>query len=218
MSYRQLDLDISEQRIPEGIYLVDKPAGWSSFDVVAKVRKLSGIKKVGHAGTLDPFATGLLVVMVGKQFTKQSDHYLGMEKLYRASVYLGNVSTSFDPEGDISPYSIIRPDTKQVVEALGLLSGNYLQMPPIYSAIKLAGKRAYKLAREGKKPEMQLRLVKIISVDKLEYTYPLVSFDIRVGSGTYIRSFANDLGVILGTGGYLKSLRRLEVGTQRLSN
>ncbi|MCA9349484.1 tRNA pseudouridine(55) synthase TruB [Candidatus Saccharibacteria bacterium] len=216
--FRELKIDEQNQIIPEGIYLVDKPTGWSSFDVVARVRRLSGVKKVGHAGTLDPFATGLLIIMVGKQYTKLSDHYLGHDKTYFAEVSLGENSTSFDPEGEISQISLSKPSLAQIKQALAILSGDYLQVPPIYSAIKLQGKRAYQLAREGKQPEMKLRSVKVISIDNLDYQYPFVRFKIEVSSGTYIRSIANDLGTILGTGAYLKSLRRLAIGSLRLSN
>lgn len=195
-----------------GFLLVDKPAGWTSHDAVAHIRKISGIRKVGHGGTLDPMATGLLVIGLGTA-TKQLERFVQGDKTYLAEVTLGATTATDDVEGEVEP----TPDTPQpsrtdVESALGRFEGDIDQLPPTYSAIKTGGKKAYVEAREGRTVERKPRKVAIRSIELLGYDWPAVRFRTTVSKGTYIRSMARDLGEKLGTGGYLSALRREKVG------
>jgi tRNA pseudouridine55 synthase len=204
----------------EGFLYVDKPEGWTSFDVVNYVRKmvanLENKKprnvKVGHTGTLDPAATGLLVLCVGKNYTKKVPQLIKQDKTYEVELLLGRVSTTGDKEGEISEISTKKPSSEEITAVVESFIGEIDQVPPIYSAIKIDGKRAYNLARSGKKVEMQSRKVNIHSISDIRYEYPVVSFMGRVGSGTYIRSLAADIGEKLGTGAYMSNLRRTSIG------
>ena len=200
----------------DGILLVIKPAGISSFGVVARVRGLikaqTGQKiKIGHTGTLDPFATGLLILVLGK-YTKRAGEFSKLDKTYEAQIKLGQTSTTGDPEGEITEVSDRRPAKAEIKAALSEFVGQISQTPPAFSAIKVGGQRAYKLARVGKNIELKARQVQIHSVKLLNYDYPLVRVEAHVGSGTYIRSLAEDIGKELGTGAYLSVLRRTKVG------
>ena len=207
----------------DGVVLIDKPAGWTSFDVVAKIRghirrgyTKQGIKptkrqlKVGHAGTLDPFATGLLVILLGDA-TKKATEFLKLDKVYEAEIILGKESTTGDPEGELTAVSDTKPTTEEVQAVLAAFTGEIRQRPPIFSAIKINGRRAYKLARDGKEVEIPERTVTIHSLELLDYTYPSLKIRTHVGSGTYIRSLAVDIGRALGTGAYCKTLRRTRI-------
>ncbi|HZM64156.1 MAG TPA: tRNA pseudouridine(55) synthase TruB [Candidatus Saccharimonadales bacterium] len=204
-----------------GILLVDKPAGWTSFDVVNKVRRLVSVsplntsnKKrfpVGHTGTLDPLATGLLVLMLGT-YTKKVPEYTKLDKTYEVTMRLGQTSTTGDDEGEKTVVSNERPSEEAVKTALQFFVGDIMQTPPIFSAVKINGQRAYDLARKGKTPKMQPRPAKIYSVEFQGYTYPDVTFTAKVSSGTYIRSLVEDIGQKLGTGAYMPALRRTQVG------
>lgn len=204
------------------IILIDKPAGISSFGVVAKVRgrlkaEFGHKVKVGHTGTLDPFATGLLILLSGKM-TKKSNEFLKKDKEYIATMKLGFVSTTGDPEGEIQPYSA---QTKSAYsECLGLdevksviqsFIGKIEQTPPKFSAIKINGERAYKLARKNEDFEIPSRKVTIYEIEILEYNYPELKIRCNVSSGTYIRTLAEDIGIALGTGAYLTTLRRTKI-------
>ncbi|MCL2451611.1 tRNA pseudouridine(55) synthase TruB [Candidatus Saccharibacteria bacterium] len=205
------------------IILVDKPAGISSFGVVARVRRKlteeAGRRvKVGHTGTLDPFATGLLVLLSGK-FTRRADEFSKLDKVYEAEIRLGATSTTGDPEGEITKTthplqapSLQEPSLQEVEATLQKFVGKITQTPPIYSAIKIDGQRAYKLARAGKAPKMPSRQVEIYSLELLEYTYPTLKIRAHVSSGTYIRTLAEDIGRELKTGAYTSNLRRTKVG------
>ncbi|MDB5164242.1 MAG: tRNA pseudouridine synthase [Candidatus Saccharibacteria bacterium] len=200
----------------DGLLLIDKPKGWTSFDVVAKVRgilKQSGVAKpkVGHTGTLDPLATGLLVLCLGS-YCKRASEFSKLDKTYEVTMKLGQTSTTGDEEGEITAVSVTQPTPAALTQALGLFTGELEQTPPIYSAIKVNGQRAYKLAREGKAVKLEPRLVKIYSIHLTSYNYPEVIFTASVSSGTYIRSLATDIGQTLGTGAYLTQLRRTKVG------
>ena len=200
----------------KGILLVDKPAGWTSHDAVAKVRAIikqgTGLRiKVGHSGTLDPAATGLLVLLVGS-YTKRAGEFSKLDKTYEAELTLGAVSTTGDIEGKIIPKSTIQPSEGQVRTVLGLFEGQIEQTPPPYSAVKIGGQRAYKLAREGKAPKLKPRKVTIYEIRIAKYEYPKLWITARVSSGTYIRSLAEDIGEKLGIGAYLSKLHRTEVG------
>ncbi len=229
----------------DGILLIDKPADWTSFDVVAKIRglllsdlrrihesrgycqdkplagALAGVArplakrcncrlKVGHSGTLDPFATGLLIVMVGSA-TKLSDVFLKKDKTYQATLCLGSTSTTGDPEGEVVPKSDRIPSLREIENTLKKFTGEILQTPPIFSAIKVNGKRAYELARAGKDVELKARKVTVYDINEVKYEYPTLQLSLSVTSGTYIRSLAIDVGAELETGAYLTSLRRTTI-------
>ncbi len=200
-----------------GILLVDKPSGWTSFDVVAKVRGIvrreTGLKKpkVGHTGTLDPLATGLLVLVVGS-YTKRVPELTKLDKTYEVSMTLGQVSTTGDEEGEKTAISDRMPQEVDIQQCLQNLEGEMEQTPPIFSAIKVNGQRAYKLARAGKPVVIEPRKVEIYSITDVEYTYPLVKFTTEVSSGTYIRTLVEDIGKQLDVGAYMSGLRRTKVG------
>ncbi|MBI5906520.1 tRNA pseudouridine(55) synthase TruB [Candidatus Saccharibacteria bacterium] len=262
-----------------GILLVDKPAGWTSHDVVAKVRgilhrqasnsdlssshldvvqgsseewkesykevrrlstgvtdavmrqKSAGVAlprrgqqgktmrkvKVGHTGTLDPFATGLLILVVGS-YTKRAAEFSKLDKTYEAEVVLGSVSTTGDPEGEITKKSDKKPSEEEVMAVLEQFKGKYMQMPPSYSAKKINGQRAYKLAREGKEVKLEPVEVEIYDITDVVYDFPRLSFTVSVSSGTYIRTLAEDIGEKLGTGAYLSALRRTKIGKFDISS
>jgi tRNA pseudouridine55 synthase len=208
----------------DGILLIDKPMGWTSFDVVAKIRgtrraafKAQGIAptkrqlRVGHAGTLDPFATGLLIILLGDA-TKRSDEFLKQDKTYEATVTLGATSSTGDLEGDITPVSDAKPNDEAIQATLSRFTGPITQIPPAYSAIKINGQRAYKLARKGQDIEIPSRQVTIHALEVLSYEYPELKIRTHVSSGTYIRSLAQDIGEALGTGAYCNELRRTQIG------
>ena len=256
----------------DGILYINKPVGWTSFDVVAKVRGMltdnlrrhhekrgfciesQGAKRassaesrtpeygeratepsdkvmaskagqsdgsagtwhcrckvrVGHSGTLDPFATGLLVLLIGK-YTKHSEQFLKLDKTYSATLILGKTSITADPEGEITSVSDKQPTQEEVVSVLNKFIGQISQTPPIFSAIKIDGQRAYKLARAGKKPKIEPRQVTIYDIKLIDYTYPELKIETKVSSGTYIRSLAVDIGESLGVGAYLNELRRTKI-------
>ncbi|MEO5627498.1 MAG: tRNA pseudouridine(55) synthase TruB [Candidatus Saccharimonadales bacterium] len=203
-----------------GYLLIDKPLNWTSFDVVNKIRHIiqdSGLnttnKKrfpVGHAGTLDPLATGLMIVMLG-DYTKKAEEFTKLDKTYQVTASLGQTSTTGDEEGEKTTVSSVEPPKNAVMAALEQFKGEISQVPPIYSAVKIDGKRAYKIARDGKVPEMKSRLVKIYEITDVEYKYPELSFTVAVSSGTYIRSLVQDIGEVLKTGAYTSQLRRTKI-------
>ncbi|HEX9153340.1 MAG TPA: tRNA pseudouridine(55) synthase TruB [Candidatus Saccharimonadales bacterium] len=204
-----------------GYILIDKPKGWTSFDAVNKVRRIvqnsdlnTTHKKrfpVGHTGTLDPSATGLLVLLLGK-YTKRAPELTKLDKTYEVTMRLGQTSTTGDIEGEMTTVSDKRPDEDAVRNALNTFVGDQMQTPPIYSAIKINGQRAYKLARAGKTPELKPRPVHINSITFDSCDYPTVKFTADVSSGTYIRSLVEDIGKLLGTGAYMSDLRRTRIG------
>jgi tRNA pseudouridine55 synthase len=199
----------------DGILLIDKPADMTSFGVVARVRRVlseqNGKKmKVGHCGTLDPFATGLLILCVGKE-TKNAMAYTKMDKVYEATVRLGQTSNTGDPEGEITEVNDTRPSREDIEKVLQKFAGEIKQTPPAHSAIKINGQRAYKLAREGKEVEMPERTITIHSLELVDYTYPELKIRTHVSSGTYIRTLAQDIGESLGTGAYCTQLRRTSI-------
>ena len=199
----------------DGIILIDKPADMTSFGVVARVRRVlsqqAGKKvKVGHCGTLDPFATGLLMLCVGKE-CKNAGTYMKHDKVYEATFRLGQTSTTGDPEGELTDVSSAQPTPEDIEHALAQFRGDIQQRPPIFSAIKIDGKRAYKLARDGQEVELPLRTITIHSLELVEYSYPDLKIRTHVSSGTYIRSLGVDIGAALGTGAYCSQLRRTSI-------
>lgn len=204
----------------QGILLVDKPKEWTSFDVVNYVRKIvathEGKKpkncKVGHTGTLDPLATGLLVLLVGKEYTRKATELSKVDKTYEVTMKLGQTSTTGDEEGEKTAVSDTVPTPEAVLGVLQSLQGDIMQVPPQFSAMKINGVRAYKLARKGEVVELEARPVTIYSNELTSYEYPYVKFTSKVSSGTYIRSLVEDLGKNLETGAYMSDLRRTQVG------
>jgi tRNA pseudouridine55 synthase len=196
-----------------GFLAIDKAPGWTSHDVVARVRKLSGVRRVGHAGTLDPFATGVLVVGVGKA-TRLIQYVQRGDKRYEAHVRLGVETDTLDVEGAVTAQSDPTewPARPQVDAVLAGFVGEIEQAPPAYSAIRIQGERAYRRARAGEPLEMPVRRVRIHGIDTLAYNPPDLEIDVRCGTGTYLRSLARDIGRALGTLGYCHALRRTAVG------
>lgn len=199
----------------DGILLIDKPAGMTSFGVVARVRRVlsqrAGKKvKVGHTGTLDPFATGLMILVIGKE-CKNAGHYTKLDKVYQATFNLGVESTTGDPEGEVTKVSDKRPTLAEIQDVLKNFTGEIMQRPPIFSAIKIDGQRAYELARDGKQIELPERPVTVYSLELIDYSYPNLTVKAHVSSGTYIRSLAVDIGKKLETGAYCTVLRRLSI-------
>lgn len=198
------------------VFLLDKPLEWTSFDVVKKVRNALRIKKVGHAGTLDPLASGLLIVCAGKM-TKQIDSFMGQEKEYTGTFVIGATTESFDLEKPIIPIADPSHITLvQVQEAVNQLTGNILQIPPMHSAIKVAGKRVYVSARAGIEVKMDPRPVEVREFEVTRFAGDEIDFRISCSKGTYIRSLARDLGEQLGVGAYLKALCRTRIGSYTL--
>lgn len=223
------------------ILLVDKPAGLSSFAVVARVRrvlteqvkeraKILGVAapkraKVGHAGTLDPFATGLLICLLGSG-TKKAGDFLKLDKKYEATICLGKTSTTGDVEGEISGYNFLAhlgspenyiPEISQVQKVIESFKGGITQRVPLFSAVKINGQRAYKLARKGVQVEMPERKVEIYDISVVSYEWPYLKIACHVSSGTYIRTLGEDIGTALGVGGYLTELRRMQIGKYKVS-
>lgn len=206
-----------EQGIPNifadgQVLLINKPLEWTSFDVVRKLRAQMKIKKVGHAGTLDPLATGLLILCTGK-FTKRINEYMAREKEYTGTITLGSTTPTYDLESapeNFKDYSGITPAQLEAVTKL--FTGDILQVPPIHSAIKKEGKRVYELARRGEQVELEPRKITIKVFEITAIELPLIRFRVVCSTGTYIRSLANDVGAALGCGGHLSSLCRTRIG------
>jgi tRNA pseudouridine55 synthase len=204
----------------QGILLVDKPKTWTSFDVVNFVRKIVAAAedkkpkntKVGHCGTLDPLATGLLVLVVGKEYTRRAEEFSKLDKVYEVTMKLGQTSTTADEEGEKTVVSETIPAKEAVLGALERFTGHIMQVPPQFSAMKVNGQRAYKLARAGKEVKLKARPVTIHSNELTSYEYPFVKFTSQVSSGTYIRSLVEDMGAELKTGSYMSDLRRTTIG------
>ena len=198
------------------VLLIDKPLDWTSFDVVKKLRRLVRTRKIGHAGTLDPLATGLLILCTGK-FTKRINEYMAKEKEYTGSITLGARTPTFDLESEPEEhkdYTGITPEGLQ--SALAAFTGEIWQVPPIHSAIKIGGQRVYALARKGKEVKLEPRPVTIKEFTITDLQLPVIRFRVVCSTGTYIRSLANDLGAALGCGGYLSGLRRTRIGEFRV--
>lgn len=208
--------------IENGIILVDKPANMSSFGVVARVRRqltqhFGHKMKVGHTGTLDPFATGLMILVVGKE-CKKAASYSKLDKTYEATIVLGHTSTTGDPEGEIEKVSDKKVAQDEIEKVIEQFRGVITQTPPAFSAIKINGQRAYKLARAGKPVDIPERQVTIHSLEIISYEYPYLQIKTHVSSGTYIRTLAQDIGEKLGVGGYCSELRRTVIGEYTIEN
>jgi tRNA pseudouridine55 synthase len=201
-----------------GILNIDKPSGWTSHDVVGKVRRLLGQKSVGHAGTLDPMATGVLLVCVG-QATRVADYLMAGRKVYRATAELGRETATYDLDGaTLATAAVPGLTDADLRAAFGRFAGAIEQTPPAYSAIKQAGIPAYRKARRGEAVALPSRRVTIHSIELLEWRSPYVTFDVTCDPGTYVRSLAHDLGTTLGCGGTLAKLTRLQSGSFRVED
>jgi tRNA pseudouridine55 synthase len=194
-----------------GVLLVDKPKGKTSFSLVAALRRKTGIQKIGHAGTLDPFATGVMVMLIGKEFTRLSDQYMCQEKEYWCQVFLGKTTNTYDSEGIVQSTSDYKPSLLEIEKALSSFQGDVLQTPPMFSAKKQQGKKLYELARKGIEVERKPVMV-TLQTTLISYNYPLLELQVVCSKGTYIRSIAYDLGLQLTCGAHLNELRRTRSG------
>ena len=206
-------MDNSANIYEEGqLLLINKPLRWTSFDAVNKIRNILRIKKVGHAGTLDPLATGLLIICTGK-FTKKLNEYMAQEKEYTGTFTLGATTATYDLESEpenFMPFEHLTEDDIQ--SAAKNFTGEIMQVPPAHSAIKVEGKRVYALARQGKEVKLEPRKITIKEFEITKIELPIIQFKVVCATGTYIRSLANDLGAALGCGAYLSSLCRTRIG------
>jgi len=194
-----------------GLLIVNKPSGMTSHDVVNTVRRITKVRRVGHTGTLDPLATGVLVLMIGPA-TRLARFIGECKKVYRAVVRLGEATATYDAEGDITERHAVHVTIKAIETALDQFRGTIEQRPPMYSAIKVKGQKLYQLARQGKEIERALRPITIYQLDVLDWTSPNLMLEVACSAGTYIRSLAHDLGQVLGCGAHLKALTRTAVG------
>ena len=210
---------MTQPELLEGkVLLIDKPLEWTSFQVIGKLRWIFKIKKIGHAGTLDPLATGLLIVCTGK-FTKKINAYMGMEKEYTGTITLGASTPTYDRESEPEKHAPFEHLTEAEIYAATLpFSGAIQQLPPAHSAIRVNGKRLYELARAGKEVELKPRPVTISTFEITRIALPEVDFRVVCSTGTYIRSLANDFGAVLGCGGYLSKLVRTRIGEFELKD
>ncbi len=200
------------------IFSIDKPEGWTSFDVVNKLRRMTGVKKVGHAGTLDPFATGILLVCFASA-TKQVNELMALEKEYQGTFELGVETDSHDVTGKIiAQQPVPEFSREQIEQAVRRYVGEIMQTPPMFSALKRGGKRLYKLARQGEQIELEPRQVTIYAFDVLEVALPEIRFRVTCSRGTYVRALARDLGKDLGCGAFLKTLCRTRVGEYSINS
>ena len=200
--------------------LINKEAGWTSHDVVGYLRKITRIKKIGHAGTLDPFATGLLIVGIGRDATKRLDEFKGMHKEYEATVRLGGVSTTYDKTGVIAESSLSKKiiSLEEIQPVIQSFAGQQEQLPPMYSAKKINGEKLYTLARKGIEVERRPQLITIFDIQIVHYEYPYLKLKITCSTGTYIRTIAHDIGQKLGVGAYCEELKRTHIGEWSLKN
>ena len=198
--------------------LVNKPVDWTSHDVVGFLRSRLKIKKIGHAGTLDPFATGLLIVGVGREATKRLDEFKNMQKEYVATIKLGATSNTNDCTGEIKEIlpKIKTPEEKEIKEILQKFLGKQLQTPPMFSAKKINGQKLYDLARKGIEIERKPNEIEIYEIELLEYKYPILKIKVACSTGTYIRTLAHDIGEKLGCGAYCDELVRTRIGEYSL--
>lgn len=201
--------------VPQGVIFIDKPIGKTSFSLVATLRRRLGVKKIGHCGTLDPLASGLMILLVGRNYTRLADQCLAEEKEYLATLQLGVATDSYDAEGQVTATSELIPTPEQLQEALKGFQGQVDQIPPMFSAKKVKGRKLYELARKGEVIERAAVRV-TLNVELLSYQYPNIELRITCSKGTYVRSIAHDLGQTLGCGAHLIALRRTRSGSFRI--
>ncbi len=201
----------TQDNLPEGILLINKPIGKTSFSLVAALRRKIGVKKIGHAGTLDPFASGVMILLIGKKYTRLSDRFLSQDKEYSAELMLGIATDTYDCEGQTTLTSDKVPALNEIEEVLQQFQGSLEQIPPMYSAKKIKGQKLYLLARQGKtieRPPVKIH----VDTKLVEYQYPYLRINVSCSKGTYIRSLAHDIGEKLGTGAHLTGLQRIRSG------
>lgn len=211
--------------------LINKPSGPTSHDIIDKIRRIMGEERVGHTGTLDPFAKGLLIVLVGRKETRKQTEFLNMDKVYEATIVLSEERITDDITGDVRHVkSKIRNQKLNlqskiqklpkitIIKVLKSFEGEQMQMPPDYSAKKVKGRRAYELARKGEKIKLKPKKIKVFYIKLLGYKWPEVKIEVKVSSGTYIRALARDIGRVLGVGAYLSELKRTQIGKYKLKN
>ena len=213
-----VDAAVQQPYLDGKVLLINKPLHWTSFDVVRKLRGILQIKKIGHAGTLDPLATGLLIVCTGK-FTKKINEFMAQEKEYTGTIILGAVTPTYDLESEPREHKDFSFVTEEMLQkATVQFTGDIEQLPPVYSAIKKDGVALYELARKGVEVKLESRKINISSFEITKLELPVVHFKVVCSTGTYIRSLANDLGVAIGCGAYLGSLCRTRIGEFRVSD
>ncbi|MCH9633316.1 MAG: tRNA pseudouridine synthase B [Chlamydiae bacterium] len=200
-----------------GLALLNKPKGKTSFYLVSFLRKLTGVRCIGHAGTLDPFATGLMVMLIGRPYTRLSNRFLLSDKAYNAQIHLGRTTDSYDIDGELISTSDKIPTLVEVEQAILKFQGEILQCPPMFSAKKIGGKKLYELARKGIEIPRESKKVRV-AIILHDYTYPHIHLTVTCSSGTYIRSIAHDLGQLLGCGAFLETLVRTHVGSFNLES
>ncbi len=201
-----------------GFLLINKPATWTSHDVVGYMRRVTHIKRIGHAGTLDPFATGLLIVAIGRENTKRLDEFKDLEKTYIATLRLGATSDTYDKTGVITELSDKKISLEEIQKILPDFVGAQEQLPPMYSAKKVDGKKLYKLARKGIEVERKAHHITIYDIELLDYNFPELKIRVRCSTGTYIRSLVQDIGQKLGVGAYCEELERVSIGEYSIEN
>jgi tRNA pseudouridine55 synthase len=201
----------------EGILPICKPKLKTSFSLVSALRKLTQIRKIGHAGTLDPFADGVMIMLIGKKYTRQSDLFLHQDKEYLATAHLGITTDTYDVEGQVTAQSPLIPTLTQIEDVLLKFQGTILQTPPMFSAKKVGGKKLYELARKGQIIERKPAPI-TVHITLVEYSYPRLTLKVQCSKGTYIRSLAYDIGVELNCGAHLSSLTRTRSGTITLED
>ena len=197
----------------DGVLLVDKPSGPTSHDIVADIRRHFGIKKVGHGGTLDPMATGLMIILCGRG-TKLSESVMGFDKVYTGVMHLGVATDTQDADGRITAEKDATPITRELLEAeMRKRVGDQMQTPPMVSAIKVNGVPLYKMARKGEEIEREPRFIHVYRFDLIDFTPPFARFELKCTKGTYVRTLCADIGEALGCGAHLKELRRTRIGS-----
>jgi len=210
---------LSKPSFGVGVYNIYKPKGPTSYDIIRELKKQTEEKRIGHGGTLDPLASGVLIVAIGSEFTKQLDEIAHTDKEYLATIKLGQTSSTGDEEGEKTDIKYEKePSENEIKTVLNLFVGKIKQTPPAYSAVKISGIPSYKLARQGKKVPLKERTVSIYETKFLEYNWPILKIDVKCSSGTYIRSLAEDIGKSLKTGAYLSDLVRLRVANFKIKD
>jgi tRNA pseudouridine55 synthase len=204
--------EITVMKQPEGILLLNKPTGCTSFDLIRKLRKAIHIKKIGHAGTLDPLAEGLMILLIGRNYTKKANEFITLDKTYEATIELGKSTTTFDSEGETTFESEKIPSEEEIQQVLKQFQGKCLQKPPMFSAKKFQGKKLYEYARKGQNIERESKQISL-ETTFISYNYPYLQLSINCSSGTYIRSIADDIGTLLGCGAHLCKLVRTRIGS-----
>jgi len=208
---------LKQETAKSGFIIINKPSGPTSHDVIDRLRKITGIRKIGHAGTLDPFASGVLLVAIGREATRELKRFVGLDKEYRAVLTLGAVTDTYDKTGEVNlRFKIYDLGLEDIKECLNSFIGEQEQVPPMYSAKKVNGKKLYQYARQGIEIEREPAIINIHELQLISYTWPLLKIKVRCSSGTYIRSLAHAIGERLGCGAYLEDLERTAVGPYRL--